>query len=86
MYTTQSNRFYILQILWLIFFLLCSWIIFNADYRTDLSIFLPSEPNQKEVMLLGQLQNGAANRILLIGIEGVIPPRLLRLANLLLVT
>lgn len=70
MYTTQSNRFYILQILWLIFFLLCSWIIFNADYRTDLSIFLPSEPNQKEVMLLGQLQNGAANRILLIGIEG----------------
>ncbi|MEK7779107.1 MAG: hypothetical protein AAB293_03460 [Pseudomonadota bacterium] len=35
-----------------------------------MSIFLPSEPNQKEVMLLGQLQNGAANRILLIGIEG----------------
>ncbi|MDV6346458.1 hypothetical protein R2083_02895 [Nitrosomonas sp. Is35] len=31
---------------------------------------MPSEPNKKEAMLLGQLQNGAANRILLVGIEG----------------
>ena len=67
--TTQNNRF-APQIIWLLCVLLCGWVIVNTDYRTDLSVFLPSEPNKKEVMLLGQLQNGAANRILLIGIEG----------------
>ncbi|MBP9099814.1 MAG: MMPL family transporter [Nitrosomonas sp.] len=69
MYITQNNRF-VPQILWFICVLVCGWIIVNTDYRTDLSVFLPSEPNKKEVMLLGQLQNGAANRILLVGIEG----------------
>lgn len=69
MYATQKNQL-ILQILWFLGVLLCGWVIVNTDYRTDLSVFLPSEPNKKEAMLLGQLQNGAANRILLVGIEG----------------
>lgn len=67
---TPRHKQFLPQVLWFLCVLLCGWVIVNTDYRTDLSVFLPSEPNQKEVMLLGQLQNGAANRILLIGIEG----------------
>lgn len=66
----QNNK-YVPLVLWFSFVLLCGWVmLFKTDYRTDLSVFLPSEPNQEEIMLVGQLQNGAANRILLIGIEG----------------
>lgn len=66
---TQNNHF-VPRMLWLLCVVLCGWVIAHTDYRTDLSVFLPSAPNQKEMMLLGQLQNGAASRILLVGIEG----------------
>ena len=70
MYKIQNEKCVPL-VLWLSFVLLSGWVMaFKTDYRTDLSIFLPSEPDQEELMVIGQLQNGAANRILLIGIEG----------------
>lgn len=70
MHNTRNKRFVPL-VLWLSFVLLCAWIVaFKTDYRTDLSIFLPSDPDREELMVVGQIQNGAANRILLVGIEG----------------
>jgi len=68
-------------VLWLLFILSCGWIIFNTDFRTDLSVFLPPEPSREEAIVVGQLQNGAANRILLVGIEGSDTATLARLGK-----
>ena len=67
--------------LWLLFVLFCGWVIFKTDFKADLSVFLPPEPSREEAILVGQLQNGAANRILLVGIEGTDTATLVQLGK-----
>lgn len=69
-------------VLWFIFVLFCGWVIFKTDFRTDLSVFLPPELSREEAIVVGQLQNGAANRILLVGIEGADTATLAKLGKI----
>lgn len=69
--TQNTNRYKLVPlVLWLLFVWSCGWVILKTDFRTDLSVLLPLEPSREEAIVVGQLQNGAANRILLVGIEG----------------
>ncbi len=71
LFTQNTNRYQLIPfVLWLLFVLSCAWVIIKTDFRTDLSVFLPTEPSREEAIVVGQLQNGTANRILLVGIEG----------------
>jgi predicted exporter len=56
--------------LWLLAVAVATAIIARAQYSTDLSAFLPRAPSASEQLLVDQLQNGLAARLILIGIEG----------------
>ncbi|HWK83543.1 MAG TPA: transporter, partial [Caldimonas sp.] len=45
-------------------------IAVRANYVADLSAFLPSAPTPEQSVLLDQLRDGAASRLVLVGIEG----------------
>lgn len=56
--------------LWLIFLLACGAIISRTSFTTDLSAFLPRTPTPEQQLLMDQLRDGLASRLILVGIEG----------------
>ena len=56
--------------LWLLLMGLAVLVIGRAHYSADLSAFLPRAPSGAQQLLVGQLRNGLASRLILIGIEG----------------
>lgn len=60
--------------LWLAFLLACSAIISRTTVTTDLSAFLPRNPTAEQQLLMDQLRDGLASRLILVGIEGADAP------------
>src|SRR5277367_2974306 len=56
--------------LWLALVALALLIVTRARYSADLSAFLPRSPSATQQLLVQQLQDGLASRLILIGIEG----------------
>lgn len=57
-------------VLWLAFILACGIIISRSQFTTDLSAFLPRSPTPAQQLLLDQIREGSASRLILVGIEG----------------
>ncbi|KVW97295.1 MMPL family transporter [Thiobacillus denitrificans] len=68
-------------VLWLIFLLACAGIISRTHFTTDLSAFLPRAPTPEQQLLMDQLQDGLASRLILVGIEGADAPTRARLSK-----
>ncbi len=60
--------------LWLVFLLACGAIISRTHFTTDLSAFLPRTPTPEQQLLMDQLRDGLASRLILVGIEGTDAP------------
>ena len=60
----------LLPALWLVLMGLAVLVLARARYSADLSAFLPRTPSMSQQQLVGQLRNGLASRLILIGIEG----------------
>jgi predicted exporter len=56
--------------IWLVFILACGVIISRTQFTTDLSAFLPRSPTAEQQLLLEQIRDGLASRLILVGIEG----------------
>ncbi len=56
--------------LWLTFLALCSGVVLRTHFTADLSAFLPRAPTAEQQVLVDQLREGVASRLLLVGIEG----------------
>src|SRR5271170_40939 len=56
--------------LWLVLMALAALVVARAHYSADLSAFLPRTPSSAQQQMVGQLRNGLASRLMLIGIEG----------------
>ncbi len=56
--------------LWLAFMLACGVLISRSQFTTDLSAFLPRSPTPAQQLLLEQIRDGLASRLILVGIEG----------------
>jgi predicted exporter len=56
--------------LWLCCLALAFVIVARAHYITDLSAFLPAKPTPSQQLLVDQLRDGPASRLILIAIEG----------------
>ncbi|WP_394755970.1 MMPL family transporter, partial [Rhodoferax sp.] len=67
--------------LWLAFLLLCAGVISRTSFTTDLSAFLPRTPTPEQQLLMDQLRDGLASRLILVGIEGADAPRRARLSK-----
>lgn len=71
-------------IVWLIVLALSAWIVFaHTKVSTDLTGFLPTAPDRTQQLLLDQLREGPASRLILIGIEGDTPERLAAISHAL---
>jgi predicted exporter len=55
---------------WLCSLIAAAAVALHARYITDLSAFLPTHPTPQQRILVEQLRDGPASRLLLIGIEG----------------
>jgi predicted exporter len=55
---------------WLASILACGIIISRSQVTTDLSAFLPRSPTPAQQLLLQQIREGLASRLILVGIEG----------------
>ena len=60
--------------IWLAFLLACGAIISRTPITTDLSAFLPRNPTTEQQLLMDQLREGLASRLILVGIEGADAP------------
>ena len=67
--------------LWLTFLLACGLIISRSQFTTDLSAFLPRSPTPEQQLLLEQITDGLASRLILVGIEGADAPTRARLSR-----
>lgn len=60
--------------LWLLFILLCGFVVIRSQFTADMSAFLPRNPSPRQEILIDQISEGFASRALIVGIEGVPPP------------
>jgi predicted exporter len=67
--------------LWLTSVLVCVAIISHTQFTTDLSAFLPRSPTPQQKLLMNQLRDGLASRLILVGIEGADAPARARLSK-----
>ena len=58
---------------WLAFLLACGIIISRSTFTADLSAFLPRSPTAEQQLLLDQIRDGVASRIILVNIDGADP-------------
>ncbi|MGB7816872.1 MAG: MMPL family transporter [Methylotenera sp.] len=56
--------------IWLLLILTSLAIISRSHFTADLSAFLPSTPTAEQQLLMDQLKDGLASRLILVGIEG----------------
>ncbi len=55
---------------WLILVVVSLWVLKGARLSTDMSAFLPSNPDEHQRLLVDQIKDGALSRMVLMGIEG----------------
>ncbi|MGH8137380.1 MAG: MMPL family transporter [Steroidobacteraceae bacterium] len=67
-------------LVWAVFIAVAAAIVARAHYTTDLSAFLPRTPTAAQRLLVDQLREGIASRLILIGIEGADPPTRARIS------
>ena len=68
-------------VLWLLAVAFCILVIVNTRFSTDMSAFLPRNPSPTQQVLVDQMQNGAASRLIIAAIEGAPSDRLAALSN-----
>jgi predicted exporter len=67
---TAARRSRTAIVLWLAFITACIIIISRSQFTADLSAFLPKNPTPAQQLLLEQIRDGLASRLILVGIEG----------------
>jgi predicted exporter len=60
--------------LWAVFVCVAAVIVARANYTADLSAFLPQSPTPTQRLLVDQLREGIASRLIMIGVEGADAP------------
>ena len=70
-------------LVWLVFVAACGWLAAHARFTADMSAFLPAAATPAQRLLVGELREGVASRLLLVGIEGAAPDRLAALSRAL---
>ncbi|MDI1258445.1 MMPL family transporter [Aquabacterium sp.] len=67
--TARRSRGLLATLVWLVLLALLITAVIRARYSADLSAFLPSKPTPEQAVLIDQLKEGPASRLILIGVE-----------------
>lgn len=57
-------------LVWCAVMAVAAWLVARADYRADISAFLPKNPTPNQQLLVDQLKDGVVSRLVLVGISG----------------
>jgi predicted exporter len=68
---------------WLVFVAACAAVAAHTRFTADMSAFLPEAATPAQRLLVGELREGVASRLLLIGIESAEPDKLAALSRAL---
>jgi predicted exporter len=68
---------------WLVFVAACAAVAAHTRFTADMSAFLPEAATPAQRLLVGELREGVAARLLLVGIEGAAPGELAALSRAL---
>jgi len=68
-------------LVWAVLAALALWIVARARYSADLSAFLPQAPTATQRLLVEQLRQGVASRLIIAAIEGADTPTCARLSR-----
>ncbi|MBS0317069.1 MAG: MMPL family transporter [Proteobacteria bacterium] len=60
--------------LWLAALVLCAVVVARSKFTADLSAFLPKAPTAQQQLLVDQLRDGVASRLILVAIDGADAP------------
>jgi predicted exporter len=66
----MTRRGRVATVVWAAFVVAAIFVVATAHYTTDLSAFLPRSPTATQRLLVDQLREGIASRLILVGIEG----------------
>ncbi len=69
--------------LWLVFSLICGFIVSRSQFTADMSAFLPRDPSPRQQVLIDQISEGFASRALIVAVEGVAEPVLSQISHLM---
>jgi predicted exporter len=75
---TRAGR--VATAVWAVLVLAAIVVVALAHYTTDLSAFLPRSPTATQRLLVDQLREGIASRLILIGVEGTEPAERARIS------
>ena len=59
--------------IWLLAMFACIAVVATSHFSTDMSAFLPKDPDARQRLLVDQIREGALSRMILIGIDGGSP-------------
>jgi predicted exporter len=57
-------------LVWVVLALIAAIVVARARYTTDLSAFLPKSPTATQRLLVDQLRDGLASRLIIVAIDG----------------
>lgn len=57
-------------LIWCAVMAVAIWLVVTANYRADISAFLPKNPTANQQLLVDQLKDGVVSRLMLAGISG----------------
>lgn len=58
-------------LLWLLAMAIAVGILATSRFQTDMSVFMPRHPTKSQAVLVNQLQEGAASKVVLIAVDGL---------------
>ena len=68
----RGRLFKLPVILWLLAMAIGVGVLANSRFQADMSVFMPRHPTQSQAVLVHQLQEGAASKVVLIGVDGLV--------------
>jgi predicted exporter len=83
MLTNMKKLFHPAVGLWLVFSLICGFVVSQSQFTADMSAFLPRHPSPRQQILIDQISEGFASRALIVGVEGVAEPVLSQISQLM---
>ena len=57
-------------LVWAVLVAIAAFVVIHARYTTDLSAFLPRSPTATQRLLVDQLRDGLASRLIIVALEG----------------
>lgn len=63
-------------VVWLLVLVVAGWVVSQARFTADLAAFLPASASEEEQVLVDQLKDGVAARLVLVAFEGAPPEAL----------